>query len=439
MFLSFAALALAAPEVLLVGVHEADVFGEAALAAADRLAEALASSGKVEVVGPKDVSARLRGKEALVLEQFGMGAGRERLQAGKLLYDRAELDQAIPALEDAVKILSGGLAYAARARELQDAYVLLGVARNGMGDEEGVRAAFRQAIALDPARELNTVSFPPQVVELYNSVRRELTTMAPATVTVRASSAAATVWVDGREVGPAPVESLNLPAGTHHILVRGEGAASWFQSVKVGAGEKRALDAMVERRGVGAAAPVGAARVRQVKELYRAVGQYGDGAVVVLAGETAEGQVGVQLYAPASGQFSRPLMGDAGSDPVAAMCDLAPGLANYLTENGDIRGDRVSPQVLAVDIGSNDVLARILFDPWKDETPVVTTPERRGVPWVVWAGVGVLAAGGGVAAIVLATNAGDDTGGAGDGNGNGNGGNGQTEDPNQGTVEVPLP
>jgi hypothetical protein len=172
-------------------------------------------------------------------------------------------------------------------------------------------------------------------------------------------------------------------------------------------GEHRALDAALEPGGFGTPGPDNATRSRQTRDLYVSVGHYTDRSAILLAGVTPNGQVALQLYSPSSGTFSKVLTQDAGDDPVGALVDLAPAAVGFLTETGDIRPDKVSSQVVALDVSSNGVLSKLLYDP----EPVVATapPQKAGVKWYVWAGVGALAAGGGAAAAILAANAGDET------------------------------
>ena len=92
-----------------------------------------------------------------------------------------------------------------------------------------------------------------------------------------------------------------------------------------------------------------------------------------------------------------------GSTPQAGIDTLIeqiPILAAYASEDGGIRPDKVSPQVLPLYPGTNDLLAGMLLDP--APPPVVDPGDKRGLPWYAWAGIGVaVAGGGGVAAAVL--------------------------------------
>jgi hypothetical protein len=269
------------------------------------------------------------------------------------------------------------------------------MAHLGMGKEDPARKAFARAATLDPTLKLDSVRYPPDAIALYEGERSALAGAKPARVQVD-SSTTGEAWVDGRRVGPVPAQ-LELVPGKHHILVRGEKGAWAFARITVKAGESRTLDLMLEQRSVGDVASDPAGRSRQVRDLYRGLGTFTERAPIVLAGVTREGEVAVQLHDPVTGSFSKPLVGRAGDDPVASIVALAPKLVQDL-ESGRLRADRVGTQVLALDLSSNDTLAGMLLDPPKAEYAERVVVERRGMAWYGWAGIGVVAAGGGAAA-----------------------------------------
>lgn len=426
MLFLLAGLALAAPELIVVGVHVPGLVGNRSMDAAERLADAIESSGKARARRPLGVATKLQGRETLVLESFGLGPGRARVAEGRVLYDRAQVEEAIPVLAEGAELLAQGLAYAPAARELGDALVLLGMAYVGNGDTDEAGAAFERAATLDAARELDPVNFPPRVIDLYDEARGRVARQSPARLTVAASTGAV-AWLDGRSLGTLPAETAIIP-GEHYLLVRGKDGGSFFERLPALPGQSLVRDATLERRGIGAPAEGNAGRSKQVKELYKALGSHVGGGLVVLAGSSPGGQVSAQLYAPATGNFSKVLTGDDGGDAVAAICDLAPALVAYLNESGEIRADRVAPQVAALDISANDVLADLLFGTLAVPEPVaaVAPARTRGPPWWAFAAIGgaVVAGGGVAAAVLLAPGPG----------GGGDDGNDPDTDPDQGTI-----
>ncbi len=399
----------ASVELVVVGVHAPGIGGDPAQTAARKLTEALDATGKVDALSVDEVRTRLAGREPLILDSFALGPGRDALKEGKVLYDRAQPDQAIPVLEQAARQLASGLATSTDVRDLHDALTLLGLANAGLGNQAAARAAFRRSVTLDPTRQLDAVNYPPQIVALFQEVRTAAGAEAPGIISL-SPPAGAEVWIDGRQL----LESgeVKLIPGEHHVLVKGGEGTGWFESVTLGPGERRALAPGLSPRTMGRAAADAPGRTRQTRDLYRSLGQYTDRDPILLAGLTATGQVAVQIYAPASGNFSRALTAEAGSDPVAAMVDLMPSLVGFIGDNGDVKSDRVSPQVVAFDVTANAVLSDVLFRP---RAPAVAGAaaagtKKKGVPWFVWAGIGAVAVGGGTTAAVLLTQP-TDTGG----------------------------
>jgi tetratricopeptide (TPR) repeat protein len=397
----------AAPRAYVVGLHVPGLMGEAPSEAADALTKALDDTGKVDALGPSETSKVISGREALILDGYALGPGQARLQEGRILYDRAQPDQAIEVLEDAADQLAAGLSVSTDVRSLHEALMLLGVSYVGLGDEDSARVAFRRSAILDPSRELDAVNYPPSVVSLFNDVRASVAREASGRISVSASMDAE-VFVDGKSRGAVSDTPIVLVPGTHYVLVRAANGASQFESVVLKPGGSAKVDALLEQRTVGVAAEEASGRVRQTRDLYKAVGQYATGGLVVFGGVTAKGDVALQLYSPASGNFSKILTADAGDDPVGAILDLAPALVAYVSDNGDVRSDRVGGTVCALDVGSNDVLAGLLYDPPK--ASVAQDSARGGPKWYVWAGIGAAVVGGGAAATAVALSSGEDPG-----------------------------
>ncbi|MES2639869.1 MAG: hypothetical protein V4850_10320 [Myxococcota bacterium] len=396
----------AVPEMVVVGGHLPGVTKNAADAAAVRFAEALDATGKVDGLTPDEVRGRLSGRQGLILDAFALGPGRDALREGKILYDRAQPDQAIPVLEQATRLLAAGLASSTDVSHLHDALTLLGLAQAGLGDEPAARLSFRRSVTLNPSRQLDAVNYPPQIVDLYAQVRAAAVAEAPASLTVSAPPDAR-MWVDGRQT---PAGDMTVVPGEHYVLIRGADGSTAFETFTVGAGEKKALAPALSPRAVGVAANDPAGRSRQTRDLYRSIGQYADRAPLLVVGVTPGNQVALQIYSPVSGNFSRALTAEAGNDPVSALLDLVPAAVGFLSDSGDIKSDRVSPQVIALDVSSNAVLDQLLFDEARAAAPTAAAgPERKGAPWYLWAGLGALAAGGGATAAILVANGGDET------------------------------
>jgi hypothetical protein len=137
--------------------------------------------------------------------------------------------------------------------------------------------------------------------------------------------------------------------------------------------------------------------------------------------------VGAQLYEPRTGNFSKEVVVEAGSDPVGALIDLLPTLSAYVGDNGGIRSDRVSTRPLALDISRNIVLTDILLANNEETAPA--EEGFRPKPWMLWTALGVAVTGGATGIAVALSSE----------EGNGNGGTPPDEEATGGTVYVSLP
>ena len=408
------------PEVAVVGLHVANLDDAAAADAADRLAKALDATGKVDAVTAADVRARISGREPIILDGIFLGPGRTSLSEGRVLYERADFEDAIPALDLAVAQLQDGLAGATDSKDLLDALLLLGLAHASIGEQQQAKDIFTRAVVLDPSRQLDSVNYPPKMVALYSQVRSEILGQAAAQLIVQSTETGAHVYVDGRDQGVAPATVDGLPPGSHYVLVIGQGGKRSFSQHDIAAGEHRTYQAHLSARSLARPAETPTERSRQIRQLYTSLGSHLSTAIIALGGELPDGQVTIQLYEPRTGNFSQQITAPAGADPVKTILSLAPAITGYITSEGTLASSLVSTNVAPLDIDTNGVLGSLLLDP----KPIVASGgASKGPPWYVWGGIGAIAAGGAVGAVVLLSS-----------NNTSN-----TEDPDQGTIKVAIP
>lgn len=411
------ALAARRAEVAVVGVHVAGMDDKAAIEASAQLTEALDATEKIDTVTPGEVRGRLAGREALVVEGTFLGPGRADLNEGKVLYERAEFEGAIPVLGEAVEKLQDGLAGATDSKDLIEALILLGMAHASTGDAEQARKTFKAVVTLDPARELDQVNYPPRMVSLFNEVRGQVRAAPAARLVVQAPEDGARVYVDGIDRGQAPVTVEGLPPGTHYVLVIGAGGKRSFDEVELQPDGRRVYQAPLDTRALATAGGDAAERARQTRLLYSSLGTHIATGLVLIGGELPDGNVGMQLYETRTGNFSQILSAPSNGAPVSAMLDLVPSVAAWLTEDGTLRPDRVAKQVAPMALDDNALLASVLLDP----EPIIATVEvKKGWPWWAWAGVVTVAAGGAAGTAIALTAD-------------------EPVDPNQGTIVVSIP
>ena len=392
-------------EVAVVGAHLDGSTDEEARDSAEVLFEALDGVRGIEAIPPGEVIGRLSGREALVVEGLFLDAGREKLDEGRVLYERAEFESAVQVLTEAVPVLESGLAGAGESRELVEALLMLGLSNAALGEDDDARAAFARVVVLEPDRELDRVNYPPKIVTMFSEIRQATLDSRRAKLVITADSGE--VFVDGRAQGQAPVTLNDVVPGVHYVLVKGEGGRRDFTVVELSAGESGRFQADLSDRFIMQTAADVSGRRDQTELLYRSLGEQVEVDLILLAGDVGSGEVGLQLYEPRTGNFSEMVTRPNGADPVKSLVTATGLLSPYVTEAGTLQVDLVSSQVSPLDINANPLLSSMLLDP----EPIVEVIESNRTPWFVWAGAGLLAVGGAAGtALFLSSQNADPTG-----------------------------
>ena len=158
MWILMAALASAAPEVAVLGLHIPGQNADEGRADSERIMESLNSAGALVAVGPDEVALRLQGRSNLVLSQYALQEGEDLLDEGRVLYQNAEPDAAIPLLEQGVEALAEGARISGDTGALIEGYLTLGLVQSGMNNNTAALKAFSAAVVLDPKRELDSMT-----------------------------------------------------------------------------------------------------------------------------------------------------------------------------------------------------------------------------------------------------------------------------------------
>jgi hypothetical protein len=122
------------------------------------------------------------------------------LQRGIRQVEDGDYDPAIVTLDAAARRLAGD---PARARDLSQAYLYLGIAYIGKGHEAAAKAKFREAVAQIKDLTLSPDKFPPKVIDLFEAARAEAraeATPAPAAAPTPAPAAAAKKGGSGKTI-----------------------------------------------------------------------------------------------------------------------------------------------------------------------------------------------------------------------------------------------
>lgn len=178
------------------------------------------------------------------------GAGekaQELIAKAKAAMEDSNVAPAIDQLKKAVKLLSDNGDAVPDLRALAEAYLQLGVAHFRDSDEDAADEALSQAVHFAPTRELSETDYPPIFIRVYNRVRYNVLKRPRAQIEVKASPGAQ-VFLDGRNLGKAPMMMNEVLPGAHWVRV--EKASEPAQVKKLLVRSKNTI--LVEFDGAGA-------------------------------------------------------------------------------------------------------------------------------------------------------------------------------------------
>lgn len=102
--------------------------------------------------------------------------------------------------------------------------------------------AFRRVLRVEPDHRPDPNFWPPSTIRAFEEVRQELRRSKKGVLQVDSKSAsAASVFVDGREVGKTPIR-LELPLGTYRLSLVFENRESFRREVTLGPGPEQAVE-----------------------------------------------------------------------------------------------------------------------------------------------------------------------------------------------------
>ncbi len=164
------------------------------------------------------------------------------LDKGDRYFKRMRFRKAISALSSGVSRLERNLEWVEDYERLLEARMLLAVSYFRRGKErEGVEA-FEQVLRLHPDRRLDAKEYPPVFTRVFEKARERLLSLRPGSLEVSADVAGAAVWLNGQNLGRAPLRVEALVPGANHVVVRSQGGR-WAREVFIREGRKTSVEA----------------------------------------------------------------------------------------------------------------------------------------------------------------------------------------------------
>jgi hypothetical protein len=369
-----------AASVAVVGVHgDGRLDDEDLRSLHGDLVVAVEQAGLQPLAG-EPLSELLRPARQAVVDAVFLEPVRRSFEEGRVLYEQAQPELARGALERAAEAEAEVAEFVTDPRLSVDVWLYQGLVAFSLGDDAGATEAFSEVVRRDPDRVLDSLDYPPNIVDLFGQVRADVAGGPGADLSVSiAGGAPGRVYLDGRLLGSAPTVATGVPPGEHRLLVEGP-SGRWFERLRLTEGAK-AVEATLEQRGLAAAEDRGfdGARSSATRRLYRQVGEAAATDLVLVAAVDADGNLGITLWSTHSGTFAQAVafsLAGAPGKQGKQLQGVVARLAEVLDEGGRIRAEQVAARGISMRLGANPVLNELLF---AEPKPVVA-PSGTGEP-----------------------------------------------------------
>ncbi len=210
--------------------------------ASQAVSRALQSSKKIFVLENATVKRYLQSQKKGLERKTTPYEASLLLNKGQEEYRKVNLKEAISLFTKAKVMYRGQLFEEESFEGLRAAQLNLAMAYLGDKDEARAREEMREIVILDPEREKRELPeklYPPNIRNLYKTVREEVRKKQFGNLDVVTSTPGVLVYVDGKSIGSTPARLERLPAGEHFIRVEMEGTEGFFGSKYIVAGENR--------------------------------------------------------------------------------------------------------------------------------------------------------------------------------------------------------
>jgi len=193
------------------------------------LAEALSKKYKIPVITGLTLGRAVFGE----LTSDGGACARmfrETVAEAREAQKRLQFNKAIGLFSKASNLLPRCGSEIGKPKQLQDVFMYMGLMLVTLERVEEAEAAFRQLAAFDKDFQPPGDLFRLEQVEAYERAQRALLSGNPFQVEILSWPEGATVYVDGREIGKAPV-SLPLYLGRHFVRITLSGHAPYLLNI----------------------------------------------------------------------------------------------------------------------------------------------------------------------------------------------------------------
>jgi hypothetical protein len=328
----------------------------------DGMIKAFKDTGKFDVVSRQEV-------DNFVKSRVGTGSGAKNLDSvfneavellnkGQKFYNALKVNEAVSTLSDAKSKFKEALPSIDNESDYSrflGTYFYLAMAYKAKNMDSQAKQELREMIILDPKskqRKFSTKYYSPQILALYEQVRKDVYKGEFGTIKIKSNPAGAKTYIDGTYVGDTPIESSKIPVGEHFIGVDKQGYEKWSSSKFTVEGANN-LEVDL-KQGSGSAQGLEIKLVNSSYEIPKTTANILDEMGVSLGGDIfllwelktkgKEAVIAGQIYDQRNQEISKAeeaKISDLGQ-PEAALVELAGKLSAYLNPEGYVMA---SPQI----------------------------------------------------------------------------------------------
>ncbi len=191
----------------------APLSGDLPNGAGDKAADLLA--GELASIGDLDVAPRPRRIEGLARDE--LATAKKTLAAARAALAGHQPAEAQRDYEAARAGFTKALAALDDFQDLLDCTAELGALQYRRGEDDAGRASLREALRLAAGRPIQAIAQAPSFSAEEKKLAREAAALPRGAIRIDSTPEGAEVWVDGEDVGKAPVLVRDLPRGPQYL------------------------------------------------------------------------------------------------------------------------------------------------------------------------------------------------------------------------------
>ncbi|MCX7942956.1 MAG: PEGA domain-containing protein [Deltaproteobacteria bacterium] len=155
------------------------------------------------------------------------------VQEGRLHYENMDFENSHSSFARAVQLFEKNNIFVNKQNLYIEALTYLGAIAVLSNKIDLAYNYFRQIVTADPKYKPDASLFPPQIIEVYNKVSREILNTSKCVVKFVTEPENAQIYLNGEFVGFSPIDKTGLICGNHYYYVLAAGYRPSFGSFQV--------------------------------------------------------------------------------------------------------------------------------------------------------------------------------------------------------------